>query len=201
MPTAAQHAKQRERTTRNRLKAMSHPLRARILRLLVERGIQSPAELARALGADLSDVSYHTRRLEELECVELVKTQPVRGAIEHFYRATELHLIDTSEWEELDPMMAGDLVCDFIQKILDDFVASRKAGIVGSDKHFHITRTPLILDEEGFQEGMEAFERCRLEMAEIEARSAERLADSGGTVVPTSSGLAYFKVPRNSLKR
>jgi DNA-binding transcriptional ArsR family regulator len=78
MSVAAQEAK-REKTTRNRLKAMSHPLRARALRLLVERGIQSPNQLARALRAELSDVSYHVRRLEELECAELVKTRPVRG--------------------------------------------------------------------------------------------------------------------------
>ncbi|MFL5898693.1 MAG: helix-turn-helix domain-containing protein [Solirubrobacterales bacterium] len=86
----------------NRIKAMEHPLRARILRTLVERGVMSPAELTRALGADLSDVSYHVRRLEELECAELVETRPVRGAVEHFYRAIERHLIDTDEWEQLD---------------------------------------------------------------------------------------------------
>lgn len=201
MSKTAREAERREKTTRNRLKAMSHPLRARVLRLLVERGIQSPAELARALKADLSDVSYHVRRLQELDCIELVKTRPVRGALEHFYRATELHLIDTDEWEELDPLMAGDLVCEFMQKIVDDFVASRKAGIVGSDRHFHITRTPLILDAEGFQKGMEIFERARLEMAEVEAESAERMAASGGTAIPVSSGFAYFKVPRKSLKK
>jgi hypothetical protein len=97
-------------------------------------------------------------------------------------------------------MMAGELVCEFMQKIVDDFVDSRKAGIVGSDRHFHITRTPLILDEPGFQKGMEAFERCRLEMADIEAESSQRLAAQGGRSVPVSSGLAYFKVPRRSLK-
>ncbi len=199
MSSTAQEAK-RDKTTRNRLKAMSHPLRARVLRLLVERGVQSPNELARALKAQLSDVSYHTRRLQELECVELVSTRPVRGAVEHFYRATELHLIDTDEWEELDPIVAGDLVCEFMQRILDDFVASRKAGIVGSDKDFHITRTPLILDDDGIQEGMEAFERCRLEMAEVEARSAQRLTESGGTGTPVCSGITYFKVPRKSLR-
>jgi DNA-binding transcriptional ArsR family regulator len=199
MSSTAQGAK-RDKTTRNRLKAMSHPLRARVLRLLVERGVESPNQLARALRAELSDVSYHIRRLEELECIELVSTRQVRGAVEHFYRATELHLIDTDEWEELDPIVAGDLVCEFMQRILDDFIASRKAGIVGADRDFHITRTPLILDEEGIQEGMEAFERCRLEMAEVEARSAERLADSGGTGIPVCSGITYFKVPRKSLK-
>lgn len=200
MASTAQRAKRREKTQRNRLKAMSHPLRARILRLLVERGVLSPTELARALGAKLDDVSYHVRRLEELECVELVKTRPVRGALEHFYRATELHLIDTDEWEELDPMMAEGLVCEFMQKIVDDFVASRRAGIVGSDKWFHITRTPLILDLAGFKEGMEIFERARLEMAEVEARSTERLAQNGGETIPVSSGFAYFKVPRESMK-
>lgn len=200
MASTAQRAKRREKTQRNRLKAMSHPLRARVLRLLVERGVLSPTELARALGAKLDDVSYHVRKLEELECIELVKTRPVRGALEHFYRATELHLIDTDEWEELDPMMAEDLVCEFMQKIVDDFVASRRAEIVGSDKWFHITRTPLILDREGFKEGMEIFERARLEMAEVEARSTERLTQNGGETIPVSSSFAYFKVPRESMK-
>lgn len=200
MASTAQRAKRREKTQRNRLKAMSHPLRARVLRLLVERGVLSPTELSRALGAKLDDVSYHVRRLEELECIELVKTRPVRGALEHFYRATELHLINTDEWEELDPMMAEDLVCEFMQKIIDDFVASRRAGIVGSDKWFHITRTPLMLDLKGFKEGMKIFERARLEMAEVEARSTERLAENGGETIPVSSGFAYFKVPRESMK-
>jgi DNA-binding transcriptional ArsR family regulator len=200
MSTTTQGVKRRERARRNRLKAMSHPLRARILRLLVERGTASPAELARALGAELSDVSYHVRRLEKLECAELVRTRLVRGAVEHFYRALELHMIDSDEWEQLDPMMADDLVCDFMQKIVDDFVASRKADIVGSDQHFHITRTPMILDEEGFQKGMEAYERCRLEMSEIEAESAERLAVSGAAGIPASSGFAFFKMPRKALR-
>jgi DNA-binding transcriptional ArsR family regulator len=200
MSTTTQGVSRRERARQNRLKAMSHPLRARILRLLVERGTASPAELARALGAHLSDVSYHVRRLEKLQCAELVRTGQVRGAVEHFYRALELHLIDSDEWEQLDPMMADDLVCDFMQKIVDDFVASRKADIVGSDQHFHITRTPLILDEEGFQKGMEAYERCRLEMSEIEAESSERRAVSGAAGIPVSSGFAYFKMPRKALR-
>jgi len=87
-----------------------------------------------------------------------------------------------------------------MQKIVDDFNESRRAGIVGSDRHFHITRTPMILDKQGFLKGMEIFERCRLEMAETEAESALRLASSGEPPVPVSSSLAYFEVPRKSLR-
>ena len=55
--------------------------------LLNER-VASPSELADELGEPLGNVSYHMRRLAELECIELVRTTPVRGALEHHYRAT-----------------------------------------------------------------------------------------------------------------
>lgn len=186
---------QRRKATENRIKAMSHPLRASILRMLTER-TASPAEMARELDEELSNVSYHTKQLVELECAELVSTRPVRGALEHFYRATERHLIDTEEWEELDPLVAEDLVCEFMQKTLDDFVASRRAGIIGSDENFHLTRTLLVLDDEGMQEALEAHERARLEIIEIAARSATRMVESGdeGTNVSTNQGL--FKLPK-----
>jgi len=185
---------QRRKATESRIKAMSHPLRASILRMLTER-TASPAEMARELDEELSNVSYHTKQLVEFECAELVSTRPVRGALEHFYRATERHLIDTEEWDELDPLVAEDLVCEFMQKILDDFVASARAGIIGADADFHLTRTLHVLDDEGLQEALEVHEKARLEIVEIEARSAARMVKSGeeGTNVSSSQGL--FKLP------
>jgi len=185
---------QRRKATENRIKAMSHPLRASILRILVER-TASPAEMARELDEELSNVSYHTKQLVGFECAELVSTRPVRGALEHFYRATERHLIDTEEWEELDPVIAEDLVCEFMQKILDDFVASAKARLVGGDKDFHLTRTPLVFDEEGLQEALEIHEKARLELLEVEARSAARMVKSGEVGANVSSSQALFKMP------
>lgn len=191
---------QRRKASENRIKAMSHPLRASILRILLER-TASPAEMARELDEELSNVSYHTKQLVEFDCAELISTRPVRGALEHFYRATERHLIDTEEWEELDPVMAENLVCEFMQKILDDFVVSARAGIVGGDKDFHLTRTPLLLDEEGLQEALEAHEKARLEIAEIEARSAARMVESGTEGVNVSSSHACFKMPDPKRRR
>jgi hypothetical protein len=194
----AKEGVQRRRKTQ-RIEAMRHPLRARMLRVLSDREVMSPVQLARALHADLTHVSYHMRRLEELECAEEVDSRPVRGAVEHFYRAIQRPLIDTDEYEELDPIAAEDLLLDCIQRVLDDFVASRKAKIVGYDKYFHMTRTPLILDEEGVKEGMSSLERHRLEMSEIERRSAERRSESGAPGIPASSNLLFFKVPSASL--
>lgn len=190
---------------------MSHPLRAEILRLLVEHEILSPARCTTliARGEDLSvkkrqqmlaNVSYHFRQLAELDCAEVVETKPVRGAVEHFYRATERHLIDRSEWEELDPRITEDLVSGNFGLILDDFAESQQARLVGSDGEFHVTRTPVSFDDKGVQEGLDACERCRNGMAEAERRSAERLAKKGGAGIPVSSSIAYFKLPSEAQK-
>src|SRR6188768_3199001 len=68
-------------------KALAHPLRAQILQRLGER-VSSPGDLADELGAPLGVVSYHVRMLRDYHCVELVRTEPVRGALQHFYKAT-----------------------------------------------------------------------------------------------------------------
>src|SRR5258708_15703347 len=68
------------------VKAMSHPLRVRILAMLDER-TASPVELAGWLGASLGTVAYHVRTLERMGLVELVRETRVRGAVEHHYRS------------------------------------------------------------------------------------------------------------------
>lgn len=183
------------KATENRIKAMSHPLRAELLRILAER-TASPAEMARELDEELSSVSYHTKQLVECECAELVSTRPVRGALEHFYRATQRHLIDTEEWNELDPVMAENLLCEVVQRMLDDFVASVRAEEIGSDEEFHLTRTPLVLDRAGMEEALDAHERARLEILEIEARSAARMVESGEEGTRVSSSQSLFRMPR-----
>lgn len=72
-------------------KALSHSLRARLLTLIAE-GKASPKQAAEQLGEDIRSVAYHVRVLQRLGCVELVETRQRRGAVEHFYRATELTL-------------------------------------------------------------------------------------------------------------
>ena len=60
---------QRDQARQNRLLAMSHPLRAKVLLLLAERSAASPKELAAAMGMPrekVPNVSHHVKRLVEL---------------------------------------------------------------------------------------------------------------------------------------
>lgn len=68
-------------------RAMSHPLRGAILRLLRREGPLSPSRAAEHLDdTPLGVVAYHFRHLEHLQLIEICDRIPRRGAIEHVYR-------------------------------------------------------------------------------------------------------------------
>lgn len=70
------------------LKALSNPKRVAVLEALITTdGLESsPAKLAEQVGESLGQVSYHVRQLAEAGLIEETRTQPVRGAVQHFYR-------------------------------------------------------------------------------------------------------------------
>lgn len=70
------------------LSALRHPLRRRILRLMEEEEPISPRQISIRLEHPLSNVSYHVRVLAECAAIALVFTEPVRGSMQHFYRAS-----------------------------------------------------------------------------------------------------------------
>jgi DNA-binding transcriptional ArsR family regulator len=179
----------------SRLIALSNPLRAEILRILVERPA-SPVEMARELGVPTPNVSHHAKRLVELDCAELVEEEKVQGAMKHIYRATERVLVDTSEWEEMHPLEAQSFNAVTMQAMIDDFVAAERAQTVGGDSDFHLSRTPMVVDQQGLEESLDICECARLALAEVERRSAERTGEVDGQRFRISSIFGIFKIPR-----
>jgi DNA-binding transcriptional ArsR family regulator len=76
-------------TPRDCIRAIGHPDRRRVLRILHEAGeARSPNEISDAIGTPLGHVSYHIKVLKDCGAVVLTDTQPRRGAIEHYYVST-----------------------------------------------------------------------------------------------------------------
>lgn len=66
--------------------ALNHPARRQILRELSgQEAEKSPSEMAETATFSLSGISFHARVLCELQVTRCTRTQPVRGALEHFY--------------------------------------------------------------------------------------------------------------------
>jgi DNA-binding transcriptional ArsR family regulator len=84
------------------LRALSHPVRLRILSLLTGRAMSS-AELARELAMKHAAVSYHVRQLADAGYIEVAETRSVRGGQERRYRP---RLAGHAEWEQEDPQLA-----------------------------------------------------------------------------------------------
>src|ERR687897_3669603 len=107
-------------------KALSHPMRARILRILDER-VASPNEISEMIDERLPNVSYHVRALQELGCIELVSTAQRRGAIEHYYRALARPFFSDRDWKRL-PRSGRQAVSDVIlQMVWEDASGAMKA--------------------------------------------------------------------------
>jgi DNA-binding transcriptional ArsR family regulator len=70
------------------VKAVGHPLRVEVLESIVDAGETSPVQVAKRLDRQVGLVSYHVKVLTQCEVIELVRTRPRRGALEHFFRPT-----------------------------------------------------------------------------------------------------------------
>jgi DNA-binding transcriptional ArsR family regulator len=101
-------------------RALAHPMRMHILAELNKRAM-SPSQFAKQYDEKIPNVSYHFRALQKLECIEEVEIRQVRGAIEHFYKATRRALFDGKAWSELPQSLkeeaSGQTVTDFLTAV------------------------------------------------------------------------------------
>ena len=155
------------------VKAMSHPLRVRILALLDER-TASPVELAGWLGATLGTVAYHVRTLERMGLVELVRETRVRGAVEHHYRSKERPRVSDEAWEAA-PAIAKQAAVSSTLQTIDAYAGAASAAGGFDHGNSHLTRTALHLDARGWNDLSRACLRLLTQVDRIEAASNERV--------------------------
>jgi DNA-binding transcriptional ArsR family regulator len=188
-----------EGITQQLAKALAHPLRVRILTSL-QKGISSPNQLAQELGEPLGNVSYHVKTLLEYDCVELVKTEPRRGAVEHFYRATERAFFSDADWAKIPSSARKGISGVILESIGEDATAAMTAGTIDARTDTHITRSPLLLDEKGWTELNAVLADTLNRANEIQEEAASRLAADKAEAIPTSLAILHFEVPSKDAK-
>jgi DNA-binding transcriptional ArsR family regulator len=156
------------------IKALSHPLRFRILVVLNQK-VASPSEIADELDEPLGNVAYHTKILAENGAIEQVRTAPVRGALEHFYRAQIRPWFDDELSAQLPESVRQALFGEVLQYIWGDVVAASEDGGF-DDPETHVTRTHLDLDGDAYRELVELLNSVVERALELHAESAPRLA-------------------------
>lgn len=77
-------AEEHRRVDRELTRALSHPIRVEILQKLRGR-VASPTQLSKELNERPGVISYHASTLVRCGCIELVYTEPRKGALENFF--------------------------------------------------------------------------------------------------------------------
>jgi len=153
------------------VKALAHELRVEILTILNER-MASPNELAKELNEGLSQVSYHVKVLKDYECITLVKTEPRRGAVEHYYRATSRPFVSDRDWQQLPGSVRSSLSAELLELIQEDAIHALVEGTFDARADAHLTRNLALLDEKGWRDLMKGLGATQSLISKVQTESA-----------------------------
>jgi DNA-binding transcriptional ArsR family regulator len=182
------------------VKSLAHELRAEILAILNER-MASPNELAKELGEGLSQVSYHVKVLKDYKVITLVKTEPRRGAVEHYYRATSRAFLTDRDWHELPDSVRVGMSADLFQAVVDDVVASMEGETFDDREDRHLSWTPLMLDEQAWTSLQKLLGDTLKQAMKLNAEAAKRLAKSKEPGISSSIAMLAYEVPDTAAKK
>lgn len=158
------------------VRALAHPLRIRILGVLENR-VASPSEIAEELGIPTANVSYHVRMLRGFGLIKLVRRVQRRGAVEHYYEAVGRIGISDRAWSQVPDAVKEAMIGAILHQVSDYVNAAAAAG--GFDRsETHVTRTPMVLDEDGFKQLSEELMGFYDRALSIAQESEKRVSDS-----------------------
>jgi DNA-binding transcriptional ArsR family regulator len=173
------------------IKAISHPLRHRVLTVIDEEGEASPKDVARKLGEPIGRVSHHVRVLAGLGAIELTRMEPRRGATEHYYRAAVKRFFDDEAAANLPPATRRALVAQYLQRLVGD-AASAASGTGFDHPQAHMSYVLLDLDEQGMQELAALLGETLEAVEKIKVQTQERLGDDA-PALRTELGILHFE--------
>jgi DNA-binding transcriptional ArsR family regulator len=158
--------------------ALSHRIRVYVLTILNE-GTYTPDQIARIIGEPLNKVSHHIKELLDAGSIELAKTEKVRNADQHYYRAIEMPFYSDEEIWAMTPQQRQVSAGIVLQCMVAEAMSAFWAGKIRDDPRTWLAWRWFNVDEKGRQDIADEQQRSWERMQEIEAESTNRRAGSG----------------------
>lgn len=184
-------------------KAMSHPLRVRIL-VETNKRPMSATEFSNWTNGEVSPskANRHFKYLEKLECLELVEERPQggrrRGGKEKVYRAVQRSLFDESTWTALPDSLQGGLTGVTITSYLERLAEAVMGGTIDTRGDRHLTWTGMHYDQQAWDELIERMNELFWFSLELRVQAALRMIKSGEQPIPVTVGMACFESPKDA---
>jgi len=179
--------------------AMSHPTRLHALTFLAEKPA-SPKEIADRLGLPVNNVAHHIGVLHRLGCIELISTTPAHGGrvATHRYQATQKAYVDAEAWEAMGDGEKLQLTANLMRLISGDVAEAMYAGTFYDPDDNHLSRSPMVLDLEGWNEVITLLDGTAGELDDIQSRVNERIEDVNQETMLVKVAILQFRSPDNS---
>jgi DNA-binding transcriptional ArsR family regulator len=142
--------------TPDQIKALAHPLRQRILELMIEAPITTK-QVADRIGEKPTKLYHHVDTLEAAGFIRLVKTQKKRGTVEKYYEAVAERFVMDRQAIEVRSRGDGEqaeletIIATSLDETLDEIRRAMATGLIRADDESgesvfirsHLRMTPL----------------------------------------------------------
>jgi DNA-binding transcriptional ArsR family regulator len=167
------------------VRALAHPLRARIVAIMAGREMTA-GQLAAELNASVAAVLHHAAILQECGFLVALAGEPTRYAV-----PPETDLLD-HEWARSSTTVKRVGAGTTLQQVHAATIAALAEG--GFDRaDMHLSRTSLDLDEEGWRELATEMLGWLERLDDIRGRAATRIADGERSHVAATAVLMLFE--------
>jgi len=175
-------------------KAIGHPLRIEVLRAF-SGGPESPATLAKALRASVTEVAYHVRVLDrECKVLEPVDDRRRTRASQCFYRLKSPIRFSSLELDALPAVGRQGVLAALLGQFLKLARKAITAGTIGGPRGHTLSARPATFDEDGWRRASSVLRAADEEIELIEGESRQRLkASSHAGAVHAVVGIALFE--------
>jgi hypothetical protein len=178
------------------LKGIAHPIRLELLGILSYRNI-SPVEFARHRREPVSNLNYHFKKLEELECIELAGTRSVKGSIEHIYRRVKRVVFSDRDWLVMPDVQRQIVSSSILRDLIGRVTQALQAGTLTAREDFHMTWRPLHLDEPGWSAAMKILMNAYDALTQVEVDAIERMRESEEKGFEATVAMLGFESPHS----
>jgi hypothetical protein len=188
----------RSKTQLSRLSIVyANPVR---LRIVTELGMEemSPQGFYKAFGGgSLKSIERHFRILTDYGWLRFVRTRNVgaRGRPQRMFRATGPAVFDDETWEALPYSIRFAFSSRTFEQLIERAMEAMKAGTFDSRTDRHLSWTPLVLDELGWNRVIGRLNTVFEGLSEEQADAKVRLQHSEEAPILMTVGLAGFLSP------
>lgn len=174
-------------------------LRIKILGELYQREM-SPKQFREEFGGgSLSRVDQHFKKLAEHKWLRLVRVEGPdsrrRGGVEHFYRATELAVIDNETWALVPYSVRVSMSWRAFETLATRVREALDANTLEARPGSQLSCTTMNLDQLGWERVLGAVEAMFESIFEEQADSRLRIWHSGESPMMATVALAAFESP------